>query len=441
MEQLTQQIIEFVLGLRGAPAYLLVGLFSWGEVAFLLGLVTPGELAIAVAGMLASRGQLALGGVAAAAAVGSVLGNVTGFWLGRRWGPDLGEWPPVKRFLGRSLDSADVFFRERGEWAIVVGMYFSYIRMFVPFLAGNSGMSFRRFLAYGLPAATVWAVGLTLVGYLLGESWRVLQEMAGMAAFLLLILFLLAIVIWRAAVWVARRQDRLRAWGRWVLGRPAVRRARRRLHVGRRWLSRRFEPGIARGLSLTLGFGVLLAGAGAAGLVLNQVQEVRGIALLDYPVLTWMSATRTDQAVRVARTVLQPLLVPAFLVPTLLIALAARWQLGWKAAVRVGLGMLGSGLGAHLLDQYLLQPVVPRTEFPSVPVAVASAFVVHVTAMVGAGLSWGKTVTTAAVGLFAACTVALATIVAGWAAPSGIALGLALGLTWSTALEITSRIG
>lgn len=54
MEKLTQQIIEFVFGLRGPTVYVLVGVFAWGEAAFFLGLVMPGELTIAVAGMLAS---------------------------------------------------------------------------------------------------------------------------------------------------------------------------------------------------------------------------------------------------------------------------------------------------------------------------------------------------------------------------------------------------
>lgn len=48
--------------------------------------------------------------------------------------------------------------------------------------------------------------------------------------------------------------------------------------------------------------------------------------------------------------------------------------------------------------------------------------------------SWGESA------LFLACTVGLATIVAGWAAPSGIVLGFALGPTWSTALELPVKL-
>lgn len=440
MEELTRQFVDFLFGLGGPLVYGIVGFFAWGEAAFFLGLVMPGELTVAVAGMLASRGQLVLAGVIAAAAVGTVLGNLTGYWMGRRWGPPLREWAPVKRFLGRSLESARTFFGERGEWAIVVGMFLSYVRMFVPFLAGDSGIPARRFLAYCVPAAIVWAAALATLGFLLGESWRVLQRTAGAAAFLVLVLFLLALVIRRVAVWAARRKDRLEALARWFSRTAPVRGVRRGTGAALGWLARRFEPRIARGLSLTLGFVVLLTAAAAAGLVLNQVEQVRGIALIDYPVLEWMSATRTEAAVGVARTGLQPFVLPGFLAPTLLLALAAWWRWDWKAGARAGLGLLGSGLGAHVLDHYVLQAVVPGSEFPSVPVAVAAALLVHATAAVGARSEWGTTVATAAVGVFLACTVALAALVAGWAAPSGIALGFALGLTWSTSLEISSRV-
>lgn len=441
MEELTRQIVDFVLGLRGPAVYAVVGLFAWGEVAFFLGVLTPGEVTIAVAGMLASRGQLALGGVVAAAAAGTVLGNVTGFWLGRRWGPRLREWGPVRRFLGRSLDSAGAFFRERGEWAVSIGSFVSYVRMFVPFLAGESGMSARRFAAYALPAGAVWAAGLAVVGYALGESWRLLQEAAGAAAFLVLILFLLALAIRRAASWAARRRRRFQALVRRLSRSSPVAAVRRRIRAQLRWLRRRLDPPVARGVQLAAGFAVLLAGAGASGVVLIQVRAVTGIALLDYPILTWMAATRTEAAVSVARTGLQPLLVPWFLITTLVVWLAAWWRLGRGAAARVCLGLLGAGIGAYVLDDHVLRPVVPRSAFPSVPVAVATSLLLHASAVAVSRLRWGRAVTAVSVAVFLASAVALATVVAGWAAPSGIALGAALGITWSTALELTWRFG
>jgi hypothetical protein len=108
--------------------------------------------------------------------------------------------------------------------------------------------------------------------------------------------------------------------------------------------------------------------------------------------------------------------------------------------VRVTLGIVGAGGGAYALDQFVLEGIVPGAEYPSVPVAVAAALLAHATAVVARKAGWGPSVGTAGVGTFVLVTVAMGTLVAGWAAPSGIALGLAMGLGWATALEFPRTV-
>lgn len=440
MGQLVEDILATLLGLRGPVVYLIVGALSWAEAAFFLGLVTPGELAMAGGGVLASRGQVALAGVAAAAAIGTAVGNSTGFWLGRAWGTRLLEWRPLRKLLGGSIDAARSFFARRGRWAVVLGRFASYLRIFVPFLAGAAGMPYRRFALLDLPAGTVWAVGWVVVGFALGESWEVLLDAAGPAAFLVLILFALAVLIRWMAVRIARRREPIEAMARRAFAARVAVWFRARARALAAWLGRRLDPRLARGLNLTLGFLAILLGVGGVGLVLDQTQAVRGLALVDFPVLEWMSATRTEAAVRVARTGLWLFQWPGLILPALLTAAGLGWRLGWRAGARAALGILGSGVGAYLFDRLVLEGVVPRAQFPAVAVAVGASILVHATAAAGDRLAWGRTVATAALGLFLACAIALGTIVAGWAAPSGIALGFALGLGWSAAVEMQARV-
>lgn len=440
MEEIAQPIIDYILGLRGTTAYLIVGVLTWAEAPFFLGLVTPGEIAMVVAGVLAWSGQVSLAGMAAAAAAGTLLGNISGYWLGRRWGSRVLGWAPLQRLFGRSLDATRDHLGRRGEWAVVVGQFVSYVRIFVPFLAGTSGMSFRRYFAYAAPTGAIWATAWVSLGFGFGEGWRRLQEVAGPASFLVLALFLLALAIRWMAARIARRPARVRSLFGRALAVPPIPWIRRGSAAAINWLGQRLDPGIARGLSLTLGLLVLLTGAGAVGVVLDQVQGARGIARIDFPVLEWMAATRTETAVAVARRSLLPFRVPGFLVPAGLLVILAWWRVDGRAALRAAVGILGGGLGAYLLDGYALHGVVPRAGFPSTPAVVAAALLVHSTALVGARQPWRWTVTTAAVGLFLACSVALATLVAGWAAPSGIVLGFGLGLAWSTAVELSGRL-
>jgi len=431
-----ERALEFLFGLSETTIYLLIGLLCWAEAAFFLGFVTPGEIAVATGGILASRGPVSVEWLILAATVGTVAGNTTGYWLGRIWGSRLLAWSPLQRGLGGPIDKSMSFLERRGQWAIVLSRLTTVTRITIPFMVGASGLRYRRFLAFDIPTAAAWAAAWVMVGFILGESWTVLMDRAGEAAFLVLILGVAALVIRWIAKLLAANQQRVRAAVRLVLTVTGLRPLARRMAPALQWVGRRFDPRLARGLNLTLGFIVLVAAAGSVGLVLSQTRAVWGLALIDFPVLEWMGATRTDDAVRIARTGLQAFHWPGFLFLALPVVAVLAWKVSIWAAVRAALGVVGAGLGAYGLDRHVLEGVVPRAEFPSVPVAVAAALLVHTTVSTGARAGWGPGVTAGAVGSFVVFAVALGTIVAGWAAPSGIALGLALGMAWATTLEL-----
>jgi membrane protein DedA with SNARE-associated domain len=432
MDKLLQPLFE----LPALTVYILIGILCWTEAAFFLGFVTPGELAVVTGGILASRGQLEMDVLLGIILTATVLGNATGFYLGHRWGNRLLGWAPLQRFFGTSIERTQDFMFRRGEWAIVLSRVSTPTRVIVPFLAGASGMHYRRFVLFDIPASLVWALVWLVLGYVLGESWDLLREVSGTAALLVLILFLTAVVIRWAAARIAAHQRRVQAIFRLALRATGTRPLARALAPGFRWFFRRFDPRIARGLSLTLCFVALLGAVGGVGLVFSQTQAVQGLALIDFPVLEWMGNTRTDQAVEIARGGLHAFHWPGVAVTAAPIVLLVLWRAGWLAALRIGVGLVGAAGGAFFLDRFVLEGHVPNAEFPSVPVAVVAVLLVQTTALVGRARGWGGSVAAAAIGTFVLCTVGLGTVVAGWAAPSGIALGLALGLAWATLLEL-----
>ncbi len=387
-------------------------------------------------GILASRGQIELGPLLAVVTVATITGNATGFYVGRRWGGRMLGWAPLQRLLGPSIQRVQDFMRRRGEWAIVLGRVSTPTRVIVPFLAGASQVPYRRFVLFDIPASLVWAAVFGTLGYLLGESWGLIRELTGTAALLILILFILALLIRWVAARIAANRRRVQALFRLTLRWTGTRGIARVLAPGFRWMSRRLDPRLAQGLSLTLCFFVLLAAAGGVGLVFSQTQAVQGLALIDFPVLEWMGNVRTDEAVSIARGGLHAFHWPGVLAVAIPMMGFFLWRAGWIAALRVGVGLVGAAGGAFLLDRFVLEGHVPNAEFPSVPVAVAAVLLIHTTALTARALSWASAVGFAAIGTFVLCTVALGTIVAGWAAPSGIALGLALGLAWAAALEL-----
>lgn len=431
-----ERIFQPLLDLSPLTVYILIGLLCWSEGAFFLGFVTPGELAVVTGGILATRGHLELDILLGVVVLTTVAGNATGFYVGHRWGERALGWAPLQRFFGPAIDKTRDFMLRRGEWAIVLSRVSTPTRIVVPFLAGASRVRYRRFVMFDVPASLVWAGVYITLGYVLGTSWDVIQDISGTAAMLVLILFVLALVLRWVAVRIAANRRRVEAWFRLMLRLTGTRGVARMLAPGFQWLGRRLNPRLARGLSLTVGFLALLGATGGIGLVVSHTQAAQGLALIDFPVLDWMVETRTEEAVSIARTGLLAFDWPGVAITALPLMILAGWWTGWLAALRVGVGLVGAAGGAYFLDRFVLEGHVPDAEFPSVPVAVAAALLVHATANTFRKLDWGAAVASAAIGTFVLSTVALGTVVAGWAAPSGIALGVALGMAWAAALEL-----
>lgn len=439
MGRIIETIANAVLGLHGAVAYVIIGLLAFGEAAAFLGLITPGELAMILGGVLASRGRIVLTVILIVAIGAAVAGDSAGYWLGRRWGKQVTRWRPIAERSATHLARAERYFEERGGRAIVVGRWASVVRTLIPFVAGTAGMPYRRFLLYSVPSASVWAASFVLLGYVAGQSWHLVERYAGRASVILLVLIVIALLLRWGARAIARRQDRFLALGHQVAEWPPVRWVRARYGAQLRWLGQRFDPNVARGLGLTLGFGVLALGATATGVLLNQVATFEGVARLDIPVQLWFADVRTEAAEAVAAVVVAAFELPWLLVPTAVVAGYALWRASTRAAGRTVVGGLGAA-GIAFVTQSLVIEQLTGTEFPAVSTAAAAALLFHAAAVASTRLEWGRAVRIVAVGMFGVSVVGVAALVAEAAALSGVLFGAALGATWAAALEVQARL-
>ena len=433
---LIDKILQSALELSPLTVYAVLGVLCWAEAAFFLGFFTPGEVAVVIGGILASRGQVEMGPLLAVVVSATLMGNATGFYIGRRWGTRMLQWAPLERFFGPSIRRVQGFMQRRGEWAIVLGRVSTPTRIIVPFLAGASEVPYRRFLLFDVPASVIWAITFSTLGVVLGASWNVLQEVTGTAAFLVLILFLMALVIRWVAVRIAANRQRVEEAVRIALRVTGTDGVVRALAPGLRWLSRRLNPSMAHGLSLTFSFLALFGAVGGIILVISHTRAVAGLALIDFPVLEWIGEVRTDQAVAISRVGLSAFYWPGILAVAIPLMAFVGWRAGWGAALRIGIGLVCAAGGAYVLDRFALAGVVPNAEFPSVAVTAAAALLVQTTAFTYRIWNWRSAVVCAALGTFVLGAVGLGALVAGWTAPSGVALGLALGIAWATVVEL-----
>lgn len=162
------------------------------------GVWVPGETALVAAGVLASRGHFSIATVVGLAALGAILGDNVGYWIGRIYGRKL-----FVRFrrLEAVLPRAERFFRRHGGKAVFFARFVAGLRVTGAWMAGISHMHWWRFLVWNALGGIVWATGVGLVAYYLGRATADLVSQYGLigggAAVGLAVAIFLGIHFWR----------------------------------------------------------------------------------------------------------------------------------------------------------------------------------------------------------------------------------------------------
>ncbi len=205
VDNILQYLLDLVTRL-GDWSYLIIFGAAMLECAAFAGLLVPGESLVLASGFFAHQGILELDAVIAAVALGAVAGDNIGYLLGARLGRD---WLLKKgsRFGLRKkrLAQVDAFFQRQGPRAVFIGRFIGFARALVPFVAGASRMSYRRFVVADALGAGLWTVAFVALGYVLGASWQVAEKWISRSG------LVLGAVLLLGAVWFWLRRRRRRA--------------------------------------------------------------------------------------------------------------------------------------------------------------------------------------------------------------------------------------
>jgi undecaprenyl-diphosphatase len=195
-DRFVECVIDWVSGL-GQWAYLVIFVAVSLESAAFLGFFLPSEALVFFSGFLASQGVLDLKMLIPLVAVAAVLGDSIGYELGRLlkkdWFLRYGRWAGLREPQWQRLED---FFQRHGGKTVFLARFSAFFRILVPFFAGAARLRYLYFLKWNIAGGVLWATGSVLVGYLAGESWRVIERWIGRGALLIVaavIIVLLAI--------------------------------------------------------------------------------------------------------------------------------------------------------------------------------------------------------------------------------------------------------
>jgi membrane-associated protein len=143
----------------------------FAECGLLLGFFLPGDSLLFTAGLFVANKAIdaPLWLVCLVLVAAAFAGNVVGYYIGRAAGPAIFDKPRSRLFNPAHVVKTQEFFDKYGNRAIVLGRFVPIVRTFITVMAGVGQMGPKRYLTYSLIGGVLWAAGVTLLGFWLGQ--------------------------------------------------------------------------------------------------------------------------------------------------------------------------------------------------------------------------------------------------------------------------------
>ena len=99
-----------------------------------------------------------------------ILGNLAGYWTGKKVGHAMYSWKDNFIFKQRYLHEAHDFYEKHGGGAIVFARFLPFIRTFAPIIAGIVEMDKKKFMYYNIIGCVAWVTTMIFAGHFL-QIW------------------------------------------------------------------------------------------------------------------------------------------------------------------------------------------------------------------------------------------------------------------------------
>lgn len=181
-------MLEWITHLMNSLGYLAIVFLMFLENVFP---PIPSELIMPLAGFTATQGKLSLVGVIIAGTIGSVLGALPLYFIGKtigekrlkEWADKHGKWLTVS---GDDIAGAKSWFDRHGGLAVFICRLVPGVRSLISVPAGIGNMSLPLFLLYSTLGAGLWTALLAYVGFLLGGNYGKVDKFLGPATYVVL---------------------------------------------------------------------------------------------------------------------------------------------------------------------------------------------------------------------------------------------------------------
>jgi len=181
---------------------MLLILIVFSETGLLVGFFLPGDSLLVTAGFLAATTDvLDIWSVLTTLSVAAIIGDSTGYYIGKKAGAALYNRPQSRLFHRERLLATKAFYDKYGGMTIILARFMPFARTFAPVVAGIAEMDYRKFVTFNIMGGIGWVVSMSLLGYFFGQIPVVKQHIE--KAIILIILLSVTPVVLHA--WKSRK--------------------------------------------------------------------------------------------------------------------------------------------------------------------------------------------------------------------------------------------
>ncbi len=169
----------------------------------------PSEMVMPFAGFLIYTGEFTIPGVLLVSSLGSILGSLCSYWLGRKGEPVVLRYGRYLMLNPHHLEWTELFFFKYGSRTIFISRFIPVVRHLISIPAGLGKMPLLPFVIYTAIGATIWNMFLAFLGMKLKQHWEIIQKYSHTLDMVVLGLAALGAALY--FFWWRRRSNRVKA--------------------------------------------------------------------------------------------------------------------------------------------------------------------------------------------------------------------------------------
>ena len=127
--------------------------------------------------------------------VAAIIGNMAGYYFGKRAGEALYKRPDSFFFKRRHVEATRIFYEKHGGKTLFLGRFLPIIRTFAPILAGVIKIDFKKFMLYNVAGAFCWIASISSIGFFLGTRYPGIKEYLGYIVIGLIIITTVPVIV------------------------------------------------------------------------------------------------------------------------------------------------------------------------------------------------------------------------------------------------------